>query len=152
MSPKQDGPTNRVMRSFDWLGGSRSSATRLTESRLLGPWGLSIYTFMGAGPSLVVDCACVSHELLKHVEWHSVLPTVSTDLVYFQGSPLTLPAVGGKQDRKTSLTQVSMTSSPRLDRMPSYGLFVNKNITLRKHVVNTVKYNHKKYKIQGTMA
>ena len=55
-----------------WLAwGSRSGTTRPTESSLSGPWGPSIYTFMGVGPSLVIGCACVSHELLKHVEWHS---------------------------------------------------------------------------------
>ena len=56
-----------------WLAwGSRSGATRLTESSLSGPRGPSIYTFTGgAGPSLVIGCTCVSHELLKHMERHS---------------------------------------------------------------------------------
>ena len=39
-----------------------------------------------------------------------VLPTVSTNPVYFQGFPPTLPVVGGKQDGKTSSTRISVIS------------------------------------------
>ena len=55
-------PSHKVV----WMAwGSWSGATRPTESSLY------VYLYRGAGPSLVIDCACVSHELLKHVEWHS---------------------------------------------------------------------------------
>ena len=45
MSPEQDDPVNRVTRSLEWFRGSRSGTTRPTESSLLSPRGLSIYTF-----------------------------------------------------------------------------------------------------------
>ena len=101
-------PSHKVI----WLAwGSRSSATRLTESSLLGPKGPSIYTFMGGvGPSLVVGCTCMSHELLKHVEWHSQsyqqwVPIPSTSRVFHQQCRW----LEGKQDGKTSSTRISVT-------------------------------------------
>ena len=124
MSPEQDDPANQVTRSFEWVRGSQSSTTRPTESSLSSPWGSSIYTFMGVGPSLVTDCACVSHELLKHMDWHwqfhwqwvlaSSVPRAPTELMLLVGW-------GDKWVGKTLSTQISVTFSPRLSQMPSYG-------------------------------
>ena len=40
----------------------------------LEPSGLEyLYFLQGAGPLLVIYCTCMSHELLKHMDWHSQL-------------------------------------------------------------------------------
>ena len=71
MSPGQDGLVNRVMRLFDWLGKA-DLVLPDQQNPVPGPSGPGyLYLYWGAGPSLVVDCACVNHELLKHVEWYS---------------------------------------------------------------------------------
>ena len=106
-----------------WLAwGSRSGATRLTESSLSGPQGPSIYTFTGGGGAIHGHRLCMRESWITQVHGVAltVLLTVSTNPIYFQGFPPTMLVVGGKQDGKTSLTWISVTSSPRLSQMPSF--------------------------------
>ena len=58
-------------RLFDWFG---EADPVLPDWQNPGSWALGAQIFTplwGAGPFLVIDCACVSHELLKHMEQHS---------------------------------------------------------------------------------
>ena len=111
-SPKQDSPANQVTRSFDWLGEA-DLVLPDWQNPVPGPSGPEyLYLYGGAGPSLVIDCACLSHELLKHMDQHSrshqqwvLIP--STPRVFHQQCQ----GLEGKQDGKTSSTQISVTYS-----------------------------------------
>ena len=108
--------------------------------------------FTGVGLLLVIDCACMSHELLKHMDQYSWLnwpwvpiwsiPKVPTD-----------DASGLKGTNGMGRPcWLEFLWHPPLDPVdhPCMALFMDKNITWQKCIMNSVKYNCKRYKIWDT--
>ena len=160
----------RLSRELRW---AQSRTARWTESRgclndlgeadpVLPDWqnpvsralGAQVFILLwGMGPSLVIDCTCMSHELLKHVDQHSRSYWQWVSISSVSRAPhwhcQWLGGNGmGRPHWLESLWHPPLNSAEH----PRLGLFMNKNITLWKHIMDTVKYDHKKYKIQGTMA
>ena len=136
-----------------WLAwGGWSGTTRLTESSLLGPRGLSIYTFIGGGaiPGRRL-CMCEPWITQAYGVALTVPPTVSINHRLLPGFfHQQCQWLGGNGMGRPH--QLKYLWHPPLDsaKHPRSGLFRNKNITLRKHIMNTVKYDHKstRYKAQ----
>ena len=154
-----------------WWAKSRTTWQTKSQGRLSGfgeadpalpdqqnpvSWALRSQVFIpfkGAGLLLGIDCPWVTHVLLKHVDWYSWSNWQWVPILSIPRAPT--DTAGGLEgtNRMGRPCQLESLWHPPLDpaECPRTALFMNKNITWQKCIMNSVKYHGKRYKIQGTM-